>query len=155
MPERQLWFGDSEDNHIESAESSQFAQNDWVDIGIVDVDLAKIDLSDSPVHGPDDFHKVSYEEMKDGFEKLQNDVLPAVEQGANGDDFWQMDQERSSEYREGFQRVYDAFYGDSSIRLTKVDDHYEVVNGYHRLYVAKEMGLSSVPARVIQNRFQG
>ena len=75
-------------------------------------------------------------------------MRPAVEQGAGSDYFAHLDAERGIDYSRGFQRVYDAFYGNDAIRLDRVGDTYQVVNGYHRLYVAKQIGISIVPARV-------
>ena len=145
---------ESSENNIERKEKTSFVQNDWVDIGIVDVEIDKINLTDSWVHSTSDFHKVSYEEMRQGLEDLQKVVHPAVDQGATGDDFGQIDQANSRDYSHGYQRIYDAFYGEGSIRLTRVGDKYEVTNGYHRLFVAKEMGMKTIPARVIQKRFE-
>lgn len=126
------------------------SESEWVDQGIQDVPVDKIDMSDSPVQDTGDFQKVSHEEMAEGFRKLEEEVRPAVERGADGDYFYQLDQECGLDYEHGYRRVYDAFYGDSSIRLDKVDDTYDVVNGYHRLAVARELGLKTVPARVIE-----
>lgn len=125
-------------------------EEEWVDRGIQDVPVNQVDLSDSSVENPDDFSKVSHSEMVEGFIKLQRVVRPSVEQGADGDYFSRMDQEQGLDYQHGYQRVYDAFYGDSAIRLGKVDDNYDVTNGYHRLAVARELGFKTVPARVIE-----
>jgi hypothetical protein len=127
-------------------------EGEWVDRGIQDVPVEEVDLSDSPVQDTDDFRKVSHAEMVEGFRKLQEEVRPAVAQGAEGDYFSRLDQERGLDYEHGYRRVYDAFYGDDAIRLDKVDDTYTVVNGYHRLAVAQELGLRTVPARVIEHR---
>ena len=75
-------------------------------------------------------------------------MRPAVRQGADGDDFARLDAERGLAYEHGYRRVYDAFYGNDAIRLERVGDTYQVVNGYHRLFVARELGLATVPARV-------
>jgi hypothetical protein len=125
-------------------------EREWADQGIRDVPLAQVDLRDSPVHDTSDFHKVSREEMVEGFRKLEEEVRPAVERGATGDYFSQLDKEQGLDYEHGYRRVYDAFYGDSCIRLEKVGDSYAVVNGYHRLAVARELGLKTVPAQVIE-----
>lgn len=118
---------------------------------ISDVSLEQVDLSDSPVKGPGDFQKVSYEEMKEGLSKLEEVVRPAVKSGANGDYFSRLDAELGLDYPHGYRRIYDAFYGDRPIQLVKCGDAYRVgKEGYHRLYVAVEMGLKMVPARVVE-----
>jgi hypothetical protein len=127
-------------------------ENEWVDKGIVDVPVTQIDLSDSWVKGEQDFKKVSPQEVRRGFQTLEKDVKPAVAKGATGDDFRVLDQNRGQEYANGSQRVYDAFYGNDSIRLEKVGNQYRVINGYHRLFIAKEMGIELVPARVIEKQ---
>ena len=125
-------------------------EGEWVDQGIQDVPVEQVDLSDSPVKNPDDFRKVSHDEIAEGFRKLQEEVRPAVERGADGDYFSRIDEERGLDYEHGYRRIYDSFYGDSAIRLGKVGDNYDVTNGYHRLAVARELGLGTVPARVIE-----
>jgi len=127
-------------------------EGEWVDRGIQDAPVDRVDLSDSPVHDTGDFHKVSHEKMIEGFRKLEEEVRPAVAKGANGDYFSRLDDERGLDYEHGYRRAYDAFYGDDAIRLDKVDETYTVVNGYHRLAVAQELGLRAVPARVIERR---
>jgi hypothetical protein len=117
--------------------------------GTEDVSVGRIDISDTYVHDMADFEKVSHDEMVEGFRKLEEVVRPAVRQGAGGDYFSQLDAERGLDYPHGFRRIYDAFYGNDAIRLERVGDTYQVMNGYHRLFVAKELRLESVPARVI------
>lgn len=122
----------------------------WVDRGIQDVPVDQVDLSDSPVKNTDDFRKVSYNEMIEGIHKLQEEVRPAVERGADGEYFSRLDEVRGLTHENGYRKVYDAFYGDSAIRLEKMGNNYDVVNGYHRLTVARELELNTVPARVIE-----
>lgn len=125
------------------------AESEWVDRGIQDVAVDKIDTSDmTHVNGPEDFKKVSYDEMAKGFQKLETVVQPGVEKGAGGDDFYKLDQQQGLDYANGYQRVYDAFYGGDAIKLEKDGEDYRVINGAHRLYVAKELGIQTVPARV-------
>jgi hypothetical protein len=137
------------ENHFDGSDPN----GDWVDRGVIDVDVRKINLSDSSVHGPEDFKKVSHEDMVNGFNKLENEVRPAVRSGADKDYFFQSDQANQLEYKDGHQRIYESFYGQDSIRLNRVGDNYEVVNGYHRLYVAKELNIQTIPARVVEKRF--
>lgn len=137
---------------LESGKPESPQTGDWVDSGIQNVSLDAIDVQDSYVETPDDFKKVSHEEMTRGMEVLESEVRPAVEQGFDADHFREVDQARGVDYAHGTQRVYEAFYGDEPIRLNRIGDRYEVVNGYHRLYVAREMGLDTVPARVIEKR---
>lgn len=124
----------------------------WVEKGMQDVPVYKIDISDSPVKGVDDFKKVPHSEMVRGFHTLETEVHPAVEKGARNDDFRAMDQRRGLEYPQGSQKIYESFYGQDAIRLEKMGDSYKVINGYHRLYVANELKIPTVPARVIEKQ---
>jgi len=121
----------------------------WIDTGIQAVDLELVDLSGSPVADTGDFHKVSAQEMGEGFRKLQDVVAPAVAQGGDGDHFSRLDAAQGLDYAHGSRRIYDAFYGQDCIRLDKIGDRYQVVNGYHRLFIARQLGIKTLPARVI------
>ncbi len=125
-----------------------------VHAGTTDVQLVRVSqvIMDDMEHvsGPEDFHKISYEEMKQGFHKLREVVQPAVEEGHNVDYFRDLDQGLGVDYEHGYQRVYEAFYGDSAIRLEKSGDVYRVINGAHRLWVANQLNIQNVPARVIE-----
>jgi hypothetical protein len=125
---------------------------EWIDKGIQNVPVRKIDTSDSSVKGMDDFKKVPHSEVVRGFHALETEVRPAVEKGAKSDDFRSMDQRRGLEYPQGSQKIYESFYGQNAIRLEKNGDIYKVINGYHRLYVANELKIPTVPARVIEKR---
>jgi hypothetical protein len=127
-------------------------RREWIDKGIQDVPVDRVDLNDSHVQGEKDFKKVSKAEMQEGFEKLETTVRPAVDKGADGDYFSDLDRTQGLDYEHGYRRVYDSFYGNDAIRLDKAGDTYTVVNGYHRLAIAKEIGLTTVPAWVIERR---
>jgi hypothetical protein len=122
------------------------------DEAVIFVPISQIDMSRDMDHvkGPGDFHKTSYEEMVAGFRKLQEVVQPAVEKGHDVDYFREMDQELGLDYEHGYQRIYEAFYGDSSIRLEKIGNVYRIINGAHRLWVAKRLNIQNVPARVVE-----
>lgn len=120
----------------------------WGNTGIQIVDLDRIDLSDSSVAETGDFHKVSAQEMQEGLRKLQDVVMPAVAQGADGDYFSRLDAAQGLDYAHGYRRIYDAFYGQNCICLDQVGDRYQVVNGYHRLFLTRQMGIQALAARV-------
>lgn len=117
--------------------------------GIDMVPLDKIDLSDSHVAGSGDFKKVSPQTMIEGFQKLQDVVIPAVARGADADYFARLDASQGLDNANGYLNIYHVFYGDiSCIRLDKVGNKYTVTNGYHRLFIARQLGITSVPAKV-------
>jgi hypothetical protein len=113
----------------------------WVSLSEINLDEIPEDLS---------FQKTSSDEMKDGFSTLQNDVLPALREDPARDSgyFGERDREAGRDYQNGQQRVYDAFFGHDHIRLERWrgDPRYSITNGRHRIAVARELGLSAIPA---------
>jgi hypothetical protein len=119
--------------------------------GIISVPLDSIALGESEVAGEDDYHKVPYETMLEGVRRFDREVRPAVERGAGSDYFREKDRQTGATYEHGLERLYDAFYGGEAIRLTRMrDGRYDVTNGYHRLRAARDAGLRSVPASVVE-----
>lgn len=137
-------------SHALSSAQIPGPQGDWIERGIQLASLDQIDLSDSYVQGPTDYKKVAYEIMVEGVRKLADVVLPAVCNGADADYFAQLDQQNGAAYADGYHRVYDAFYGSDPIRLEKIGDAYNVIGGYHRLLIAKELGLPEIPASIVE-----
>ena len=119
--------------------------------GIQDVSLDQIDLSDTYVHCLADFRdRAPHDELVEAIRKLEATVQPAVGQGADGDYFARLDAQQGLDYAHGYQRVYETFYGSfEPIRLEHVGSAYKVVGGYHRLFVARELGLSTIPAHIV------
>ena len=120
----------------------------WTKKGIKDVSIDQIDVSQSNIKGPDDFTKVTYEEVKEGFKKLTDVVQPAVGSGADEAYFSQLDDDKGLKPQQGYLAVYNAFYGTTAIKLDRVGEKFVPVNGSHRLFVARELGLKTVPAYV-------
>ena len=121
--------------------------------GIQNVPLDKISFEDNPIKNPADFHKVSHDEMVRGFQRLENEVRPAVEKGATAEYFSSYDKEHSLPPAQGTEQIYSSFYGHEAIQLVKDGDRYFVGNGgYHRLFVARELRLETVPARVLEKK---
>ncbi|RLT44825.1 MAG: hypothetical protein DWI57_02385 [Chloroflexi bacterium] len=118
---------------------------------IRDIPLVLIDLSDSPVQNESDYHKVPKAEMIAGFAKLAQ-VRRLIGQGVTDQELYDMDREAREEgLSEGqsHHNIYKVFYGENAIALEKAGDRYRVINGYHRLAVALELGWTVIPARVV------
>ncbi len=115
--------------------------------GHVMVDLSLIDI-ESNISGPEDFAKVSLAEMKDGIAKLESTVLPVVARGGGLAELRVRDTHgrgRGASYTD----VYEAFFGATSIKLArKPDGRYEVINGRHRIWAARQIGLDTLPVLV-------
>ena len=115
---------------------------------IRDILLNMIDLSDSPVHDAADYHKVSKAEMVAGFEKLTQ-VRRWIGQGATEQQLYDESRAQGLSDAQSYHNIYQVFYGDNAIALEKVGDRYRVINGYHRLAVAQELGWTTIPARIV------
>lgn len=165
-----FWFCDSQDatddieaQALEARENldaldaleempEQPERSEWVDTGIRDVPVADLPEPDD-IHNDSDFQKISEDDMRAGLERLQ-EMRPAIESGRGASsDYWaRFDEQRGLDYGHGYRRVYDAFYGHDAIRLNKDSDQYDIVNGRHRVWLAKSMGIETLPARVIERR---
>ena len=117
---------------------------------IHDIPLHMIDFSDSPVHDAADYHKVSKAEMLAGFEKLTQ-VRRWISQGATEQQLYDESRAKGLSEVQSYHNIYRVFYGESAIALEKVGDRYRVLNGYHRLAVAQELGWTTIPAKVINS----
>lgn len=122
---------------------------EWVDQSIQTVKVA--DVPDPDLTGAQDFQKVPIGEMQTGLQRLQ-EMKPAIDQGiGNSRDYWaEVDKRFGKSYPDGYQKIYEAFYGLDSIRVTKDGDQYDITNGRHRIWLAKRMGIETLPMRVIE-----
>lgn len=115
---------------------------------LVPVDL--IDDSDSPVKGPESFTKgYSPEDLRWSFDALHEVVLPGAAHDLALDYFRDRDHRERLTGTRSYAACYDGFFGDSAIHLSAGSDgRYVVANGYHRIWVARQAGVTEVPARV-------
>jgi hypothetical protein len=115
------------------------------------VELGLIDDSDSPVSGPDSFREsFSYGDALWATEEMEDRMLPAVRAGHGRDYFTERDRAEGRRGDRSYARLYDTWFGDDhAIKLSRnADGLFGVANGYHRLYVARQLDLPAVPARV-------
>jgi len=150
LPESQAQSG--------SLENKVYQTDDPIDNPNVpsDIEMVPVDQVRHDVTGPQDFRSPEeYASFRRESEMLKQ-MQPAIEQGAGPEtwDAWdkanQIGPYSQGEYTRGYTDVWDAFYKNDTIAVEWRGDHYEVLNGRHRLYVAQEAGLKSVPARVIR-----
>lgn len=121
--------------------------------GIRDVPLSQI--NNPEVNSPEDFRPGSYEGLHRDLERLQ-ELDPHIEagQGEQTADAWDRQQKLGHYTEEGYTRGYtDAhktYYETDPIALSPTEDgRYEIINGRHRVYLAHEMGLETIPARIV------
>jgi hypothetical protein len=124
----------------------------WIDRGIQHVRLADLPHPDG-INGPDDFRKVNLETMQAGIRRLQ-EMQPIIESDdGQRSDYWaQVDQQHGLSYDQGYQRIYEAFYGDTAIKLERIGNQYTIINGRHRVWLAKQIGIETLPARVTERQ---
>lgn len=121
----------------------------WEDKGIVDVPVKDLPRPDG-VNSPQDFnHHISYPDTVEAFDELQK-MKPLIDKGYTGDNFALIDRESGVDYANGQQRFYDLFYGNDAIKVNKDGNQYDIINGRHRIFVAKEKGYDSIPAHVTE-----
>jgi len=124
----------------------------WVELGIRDVEVQK--LSDvEGISDKNDFKKVPMKDMKAGLRKYLK-IRQVLDTGkGKSKDYWaEVDREKGLSYPDGYQRIYEAFYGREPIRITKDGNKYTVENGRHRLWLAQQMGIRVLPASIVERK---
>lgn len=117
--------------------------------GIASVSLGDIDDSDRAI-GPGDFGKgYSPADLTWAFGALEEVVLPALSAGKGSDYFAQRDAAEGRQGTRSYSDTFSGFFGGDSIRLERSQSGFRVTNGYHRIWVARQLGLSHVPAKVV------
>jgi hypothetical protein len=119
--------------------------------GVQEVPISQIDTSDRDITSSDFGKGYSPEDLKWAMNALHEVVLPALAAGHDADYFAKRD---AAEGRMGTRSYSDThsgfFHDDHAIRLSSTGGRYHVENGYHRIWVARQMGLTHVPARVVK-----
>lgn len=122
--------------------------------GFVWIPLRQIRLKEEleNVQTAADYKKVDKETMRSGMVRLQTEILPFMsgETDLRGSDYFgEMDRANSLRYEHGLQRVYDAFFGESHIQLSRsvVPGQFDITNGRHRIRLAQELGWDAIPAQ--------
>ncbi len=86
------------------------------------------------------------------FLKLETVVLPAINQDpSRGKEYFKaLDSSLNLSYPEGFQKIYERFFGDEHISLSRIPNSnlYSITNGIHRIMIAQQRGWTLIPARI-------
>lgn len=120
--------------------------------GTAMVPLASIDDSESTVTGPESFGKgYAPADLMWGFDTLLSQILPAMALGKGLDYFRDRDQRENLCGTRSYADTYQGFFGADDVpRFTRQPDgSFRVENGYHRVWVARQMGLTTIPGQVI------
>lgn len=126
-------------------------------VGFAWVNIDKLEARDK-LQVDEQYLKASKAEMRKGFDRLAREVIPLVGANPNGGDdpYYRLDQDNGVAYPDGLLKIYESFFGDSSIAVELDTDAntYHVHNGRHRIAVAEELGWKLVPARVVNSKAQ-
>lgn len=136
---------------VSVAASTTSTANRWVDSGIRDMNPSE--LPDPTEIETEGFSKVPEDMVRLGLQRLQ-EMRPLIENGigANSDYWAEYDRTHGLDYEHGYQRVYEAFYGGDAIRVNWDGTNYDIINGRHRVWLARRMGIDWLPVRVIERR---
>jgi len=136
-------------DHVSSMKMSE-AQSEWKVPGFVDVPVSNLPNPEG-VNSPADFnHHISWENAKSAALLLPQ-IQQEIASGKTGDDFALEDIAAGLDWEHGRKRVYDLFYSTNEpVRLEKNGCTYSITSGRHRVYVAKAVGLNTIPAQVIE-----
>jgi len=124
----------------------------WAEARVHNFDISNLPLPEG-IQGSSDFKKVEFDEMQGGLKKLQ-EMKPVIEQGiGDSRDYWaDIDKKNGLDYPNGYQRVYEAFYGSEPIRIVKDGDKYDITNGRHRIWAAKQLGIKTLPLVLVERK---
>jgi len=124
----------------------------WTETRVHSFDISNLPLPEG-IQGSSDFKKVEFDEMQNGLKKLQ-EMKPVIEQGiGDSRDYWaDIDKKNGLDYPNGYQRVYEAFYGTEPIRIVKDGDQYDITNGRHRIWAAKQLGIKTLPLVLVERK---
>jgi hypothetical protein len=102
--------------------------------------------------GSPSFRKgISEARMRAGIQRWV-EMRSVIESGVGASsDYWaDFDRAKGFEYENGYQQVYDAFYGADCIKVNKTGNSYTVDNGEHRIWLAKQMSVDQLPMRIVE-----
>jgi len=78
-------------------------------------------------------------------------MIPLINNGVgNNSEYWEKHDSQLGVVNPGdsYANVYSIFYGSEPIRIVIDGGQKTIVNGRHRLWVAKQMGITEVPVSV-------
>jgi hypothetical protein len=137
------------DGKSEKEDPKEKFPDQWIATRIDAFDLSLL----PPMDGIPSSPKVTSEELRVGIAKLQ-EMKPDIDSGiGRSKEYWaSVDRNQGFDYPNGYQKVYDSFYGSAPIRIEKVGSKYEVVDGRHRVLVAQQMGIKFLPVVLVEKQ---
>ncbi len=118
--------------------------------GLTVVDLDQVDFSDNPTNDNFNYHGNSRSDYRWMADSWDTTVRPGVERGMTREDFAARDAARGAPPNRQTANVYDSFMGDSAIRVERrPNGTLNPIDGRHRIGIARELGITHLPMRVI------
>ena len=117
--------------------------------GLSDVDVSAADLADTPIQGEFGRGGASRADYRWAVQTWSDTVGPGVAKGMTRDDFAARDQRIGAPPLRRTVDVHDMFLGTDRIRVDRrADGSLNIVNGRHRLQIARDLGIRSLPGQV-------
>ena len=117
--------------------------------GFAFADLANVPASEYADIDHQSFAKMPESEMREAISLLTTGMLGKVDSGASREEFRLLDQQQGRNGSVTLLKTYDLFFGSDAIVLSHRNGQYSVTNGRHRIWLARQMGITHLPARVI------
>jgi hypothetical protein len=119
---------------------------------LTEVPLDDLDYANNPLVGEFGKGGASKSDYRWAAETWDTVVRPGVGRGMSRDDFAARDAERGAPPFRRTADVHDLFLGDSDrIVLSRTAaGKLDIVNGRHRIAVARELGITHLPARIVE-----
>jgi hypothetical protein len=126
-----------------------------VGMGITELDVSSADLDENPIlddqHSGKTFGKggLSRADYRWAVQTWHDTVGPGVASGKTREDFAERDSRTNAQPLRRTADVYDIFLGTNRILADRQPDgSLNIVNGRHRLLIARELGIKNLPGQV-------
>ena len=121
----------------------------WLaDRGFADVNVALADYSDSPIVGKFGRGGLTRADYRWAVTIWDEVIRPGLDRGMTHDDFAAKDAARGARPPRSYAEVYAMFLGQDPIQIDRrPDGTLHVASGRHRIEVARELGVTRLPAK--------
>lgn len=117
--------------------------------GLTWVSLDEIDTSDRPASELSFDKGYSPDDLSWATEAFRDVVAPGVNRGLTIEDFRAMDTAQGLSGTRSYAKTYEGFLGGGQIKLDRAPGgRLAPVSGYHRIWLARRLGLTHLPARL-------
>lgn len=124
----------------------------WLDSrGLSEVEVSAVDLADAPAADAFERRGATLADYRWAVQTWDAVVRPGVARGMTRADFEARDAQRAATDMRRTAQVYDLFLGEGNrLKVARLPDGtVDVRNGYHRFQIARDLGIRSLPAQVI------